>query len=83
MSTPRSEQLPLIAELLSLPVAGRYPPLRLSPLKRKEKTLDALLAQITTLAEQKPLLLLFEDVHWIDPSSLELLSLMVKKRIDP
>ena len=78
MSTPRSEQLPLIAKLLSLPVAGRYWPLRLSPLKRKEKTLDALLAQITTLAEQKPLLLLFEDVHWIDPSSLELLSLMVK-----
>jgi predicted ATPase len=78
MSTPRSEQLPLIAELLSLPVAGRYPPLRLSPQKRKEKTLEALLAQITTLAEQKPLLLLFEDVHWIDPSSLELLSLIVK-----
>jgi class 3 adenylate cyclase/predicted ATPase len=72
------EQTPLIAELLSLHTAGRYPPVRLTPQKRKEKTFDALLARITTIAERKPVFVLFEDVHWIDPSSLELLSMIVK-----
>jgi hypothetical protein len=68
-----------LPELLSLPTAGRYSPPRLSPQKRKEKTLEALLAQVTALAERKPMFLLFEDVHWIDPSSLEWLSLAVKR----
>jgi tetratricopeptide (TPR) repeat protein len=75
----RPEEIGLIAELLSLPTAGRYSPPRLSPQKRKEKTLEALLGQVTALAEQKPTFLLFEDVHWIDPSSLEWLSLAVKR----
>ena len=75
----RPEEIGLIAELLSLPTAERYSPPRLSPQKRKEKTLEALLAQVTALAERKPMYLLFEDVHWIDLSSLEWLSLAVKR----
>ena len=51
----------------------------LSPQKRKGKTLEALLARITRFAAQRPVLMLFEDVHWIDPSSLELLSLVVER----
>jgi class 3 adenylate cyclase len=79
LATNRPEEIGLIADLLSLPIAGRYSLPRLSPQKRKEKTLDALLAQMTGLAEQTPMFLLFEDAHWIDPSSLELLSLTVKR----
>ena len=79
LATSRPEEIGLIAELLSLPTAGRYSPPRLSPQKRKEKTLEALLARVTALAERKPMFLLFEDVHWIDPSSLEWLSLAVKR----
>ena len=75
----RPEEIGLIAELLSLPTAERYSPPRLSPQKRKEETLEALLAQVTALAERKPMYLLFEDVHWIDPSSLEWLSLAVRR----
>ena len=57
---------------------GRYPPLELTPQKRREKTLQALLAQLEGLARQ-PMLLVFEDAHWIDPTSLELLNLAVDR----
>jgi class 3 adenylate cyclase/predicted ATPase len=69
---------PLIAELLSISTGGRFPPLDLSPQKRREKTLQALIAQLEGLARQ-PTLMVFEDVHWIDPTSLELLSLVVDR----
>src|SRR5262252_1372634 len=59
----------LLAELLSLPTAGRFPPLQLAPQRKKEKTFEALLRQLEGLARQRPVLMLFEDVHWIDPSS--------------
>jgi class 3 adenylate cyclase/predicted ATPase len=72
------EAAPLIAELLSLPTDGRYPSLDLSPQKRREKTLQALLTQVEGLARQ-PMLLVFEDAHWIDPTSLELLNLIVER----
>ena len=65
---------PLLAELLSIPSGGRYPPRPdLSPQKRKEETLAALLAQLDGLAARRPVLMVFEDAHWIDPTSLELL----------
>jgi len=67
---------PLFAALLSLPV-DRYPPLNLSPQKQKEKTLEALIARIETLATHGPVLMVVEDVHWIDPTSQELLQLLV------
>jgi class 3 adenylate cyclase/predicted ATPase len=67
----------LIADLLSIPSGDRYPKLDLSPQKRKEKTLEALLAQVGSLTGKQPVLIIFEDAHWIDPTSLELLELTV------
>src|SRR5262252_7212431 len=61
----------LIAEMLSLPNDGRYPALELTPQRRRQKTLEALTAQIETLSRQKPVLMIFEDAHWADPTSLE------------
>jgi len=69
----------LIAEMLSLPNDGRYPVLELTPPQRRQKTLDALQAQIGALARQMPVLILFEDVHWIDPTSLEALGRVVEQ----
>jgi class 3 adenylate cyclase/tetratricopeptide (TPR) repeat protein len=66
----------LVASLLSLPVA-RYPALTMSPQKQKEETLRVLAEQVTALAAAAPVLLIFEDAHWIDPTSQELLDLMV------
>jgi len=61
----------LFAELLSIPNDGRYPTLEMSPRQRRQRTLEALTTQTVALAEQTPLLMIFEDVHWIDPTSLE------------
>ena len=66
----------LIAALLSLPVE-RYPALAMSPQKQKEETLRVLAEQVTALAAVEPVLLIFEDAHWIDPTSQELLDLVV------
>ncbi|PBB24066.1 MULTISPECIES: AAA family ATPase [unclassified Mesorhizobium] len=74
-----SEDGALLAELLSLPTDGRFPPLQLAPQRKKEKTFDALLRQLEDLARQGPVLMLFEDVHWIDPSSRELLDLVIER----
>src|SRR6516225_7771763 len=65
LATPRvSEVAPLLAALLSLPSGDRYPPLGLSAIERRQQTLMALVDQLEGLARQKPVLLLFEDVHW-------------------
>src|SRR5262249_42200909 len=78
--TPASpEDGALLAELLSLPTEGRFPPLQLTPRRKKEKTFEALLRQLEALARHRPVLMLFEDVHWIDPSSRELLDLFVER----
>ena len=61
----------LLADMLSLPNDGRYPTLELDPQQRRQKTLEALTAQLAALAQAKPVLMIFEDVHWIDPTSLE------------
>ena len=70
--TPRQDA-GLLAEMLSLPNDGRYPNLELAPQQRRQRTLEALNAQIASLAKQTPVLMIFEDVHWIDPTSLEVL----------
>jgi AAA ATPase-like protein len=62
----------LLAEMLSLPHDGRYPTLELTSPERRRETLEALVLQVTTMARQKPLLMIFEDAHWADPTSLEL-----------
>jgi class 3 adenylate cyclase/predicted ATPase len=67
----------LLTNLLSLPPSDRYRLPELSPQSRKEKTLAVLLSRLEGLAAMQPVLMIFEDVHWIDPTSLELLTVMV------
>jgi hypothetical protein len=66
------------AELLSLPRAAQGPAPEASPQRRKERALEALLTHLHRLAAQQPVLMLFEDLHWLDPTSLELLTLLVE-----
>jgi class 3 adenylate cyclase/predicted ATPase len=70
---------PLFAALLSIPFGERYPPLALPPTQQRRQTLAALLDQIEGVARQQPLLLFFEDVHWADATSFELLDLTVER----
>ena len=72
-SSTLAQDVALFAEMLSIPNDGRYPALDLTPLKRRQKTLEALTAQMEALSRSNPVLMIFEDVHWIDPTSLELL----------
>src|SRR5262249_6404530 len=67
-----------LANLLALPTNGRYQLQELSAQKRKEKTLAALLARLDGLAARQPVFMIFEDIHWIDPTSLELLATIVE-----
>src|SRR5437667_5045031 len=70
---------PLFAALLSIPFGERYPPLALTPTQQRRRTLAALLDQFEGLARQQPILLSFEDAHWADATSLELLDLTVER----
>ena len=74
-----SEAVPLLADLLSIPTGDRYPPLNLTPQKRKEKTLQVQVAQVEGLAARQPLLMLWEDIHWSDPTTLESLDLLIDR----
>ena len=65
------EDAALFAEMLSLPNDGRYPALALSAEQRRQRTLEALTAQVAGLASRQPVLMIFEDAHWTDPTSLE------------
>jgi predicted ATPase len=65
--------------MLSLPNDGRYPVLELTPQQRRQRTLEALILQVVTLSRRNPVLMVFEDAHWIDPTSLELFSRIVDK----
>ena len=69
----------LFGALLSIPFGKRYPPLALSPIQQRRQTLAALLDQIEGLARQRPVLLFFEDAHWADATSLELLDLTIER----
>jgi predicted ATPase len=71
------EAVPLLADLLSIPMGGRYPPLNLTPQKRKAKTLHAQLAQVEGLATRQPVLMVWEDVQWSDPTTRESLDLLI------
>ena len=73
------EVVPLMADLLSIPTGDRYPPLNLSPQKRKEKILQAQLAQLEGLAARQPVLMVFEDIHWSDPTTRESLDLLIDR----
>jgi class 3 adenylate cyclase len=69
----------LLAEMLSLLNDGRYPALTLDPQQRRQRTLEALLNQIEALSRSTPVLMIFEDAHWIDPTSLELVGRIVDR----
>jgi class 3 adenylate cyclase/tRNA A-37 threonylcarbamoyl transferase component Bud32/tetratricopeptide (TPR) repeat protein len=71
------DYVPLLGELLSLPTEERYPPLVLSPEARRKRTLAGILALLGALAERRTVVLVIEDLHWIDPSTLELLDLLL------
>jgi TOMM system kinase/cyclase fusion protein len=74
---PLAEAVPLFATLLSLPLTAEYAPLNVSPEQQKQKTLHAFLTIFLRVAARQPLLFVMEDLHWVDPSTLELLSLLV------
>jgi predicted ATPase len=72
-----AEAVPLLAPLLSLPLPASYPPLTLAPQRQRQQTLGLLLAWLHTEARRQPMLCVVEDLHWVDPSTLELLSLLI------
>jgi class 3 adenylate cyclase/predicted ATPase len=75
---PLEDTVPLFAPLLALPVPeNRYRPLTLSPQRQRQKTLETLVAILLELAEHQPVLLIIEDLHWADPTTLELLNLIL------
>ena len=69
----------LFAEMLSLPNDGRYPALELTPEERRQRTMEALTTQVDALSRRKPVLMILEDVHWADPTSLEAFSRAVDR----
>jgi class 3 adenylate cyclase/predicted ATPase len=69
--------VPLLASLLALPLPDSYPPLALTPERQKQKTLEALLVWLLREVERQPVLLIIEDLHWLDASTLEFLNLLV------
>jgi class 3 adenylate cyclase/tetratricopeptide (TPR) repeat protein len=77
--TAADDAVPLLAALLSLPIEGRYPPLDLSAPQRRERAIEALTEHIRYMAQSAPVVVLFEDVHWIDPSTRELLDYLVAR----
>ncbi len=72
---------PLFGAMLSLPI-DRYPPLNLSPQKKKDDIIAALADQVAGLARQEPVLMIFEDAHWIDPTTLETLTAVIEATRD-
>ena len=77
---PLEESVPLFAPLLSLPLPEhRYPPLNLSPQRQRQKTLETIVAILLELAEHQPVLFILEDLHWTDPTTLELLNLVIEQ----
>src|SRR5262249_10800861 len=76
---PQADTMPLLAALLSLPHPEGYPPLTVSPQQQKEKTQATLVAWLAEEAEQHPVYSSWEDVHWADPSTIDVLHLVVEQ----
>jgi predicted ATPase len=74
-----SEAVPLLAALLSLPLPASNAPLTLTPPRQRQKTLETLLAWLHAETQRQPVLLIVEDLHWVDPSTVELLSLLIEQ----
>jgi class 3 adenylate cyclase len=78
-AAPPEDDVAFLADLMSLPASERRPLPNLSPQRKKERTLEALIRQLEGLALQHPVVMVFEDAHWIDPTSRELLDLTVER----
>jgi class 3 adenylate cyclase/predicted ATPase len=78
-AAPPDEDVAFLADLMSLPGWERHPLPNLSPQRKKERTLEALIRQLEGLARRQPVVIVFEDAHWIDPTSRELLDLTVER----
>jgi tetratricopeptide (TPR) repeat protein len=78
-TTDLKDTVPVLTDLLSIPSADRYPPLNLRPEKRKEKILHVGCTQVEGLAARQPVLMVYEDVHWSDPTTRELLDLLIDR----
>jgi class 3 adenylate cyclase/predicted ATPase len=78
-AAPADEDVVLLADLLCVPCAERCPLPNLSPQRKKDRTLEALIRQLEGLASRQPVLMVFEDAHWMDPTSRELLDLTVER----
>jgi predicted ATPase len=78
-SSTSAQDAVLLAEMLSLPNDGRYPALELTPQQQRQRTFEALVSQIVALSRQNPLLMIFEDAHWTDPTTLELFGRVVDR----
>jgi len=77
---PLEESVPLFAPLLSLPLPEHhYPPLHLSPQRMRQRTLEAIVTILLELAERHPIIFILEDLHWTDPTTLELLHLLIEQ----
>jgi class 3 adenylate cyclase len=76
---PRPESAALFADLLSLPPGTRYPPLPKDPHHRREALLAAIVQHLEMVARRSPALIVLEDAHWIDSTSLELLDLLIRR----
>ena len=77
---PPDETVPLLAALLSLPdTAAHHPPRHLTPQQQRRQTLEAILAVVLALAARQPVLFTVDDLHWVDPSTLEVLTLLVEQ----
>src|SRR5215471_1759259 len=77
---PLAETVPLFAPLLSLPISeSRYPLLNLSPQRQRQKTFETIIAILQEYAERHPVLFIVEDLHWTDPTTLELLNLVIEQ----
>ena len=71
LASTSKQDAALLAEMLSLPNDGRYPALEITPQELRQRTLEALNAQVEALSRKSPVLMIFEDAHWADPTSLE------------
>jgi predicted ATPase/class 3 adenylate cyclase len=79
LALPIADVGPVLATFLALPAGKRYPPLALSPDERKRRTLEVMIALIEAMAAQNPVLMVVEDAQWIDPSTLELITLLINQ----
>jgi predicted ATPase len=79
LEMPLAQTVPLFATLLSIPIDNFYEPLPMTPEKIKQKTVEALMMTFLSSAQKTPVMLIIEDLHWIDASTLELISLILKQ----